>query len=90
MRNSFLVVLVLSGLLVQLQGCKRKTPADNSQTSSNRPIQAATESGIEMVQIPGGRFTMGDKDEIDAAPHEVVLSSFYIDTYLVTQEHYQR
>ena len=33
---------------------------------------------------------MGDKDEIDAAPHEVVLSSFYIDTYLVTQEHYQR
>ncbi len=43
-----------------------------------------------MVLIPGGRFMMGDEDEVDATPHEVVVSSFYMDKYLVTQEQYQR
>ncbi|MBN1126661.1 MAG: formylglycine-generating enzyme family protein [Sedimentisphaerales bacterium] len=33
---------------------------------------------------------MGDKNEPDAQPHEVALSSFYIDKYLVTQEQYQK
>jgi len=43
-----------------------------------------------MVLLPGGRFTMGDKDEADATPHEVSVSPFYIDTHLVTQEQYQK
>jgi formylglycine-generating enzyme required for sulfatase activity len=43
-----------------------------------------------MVQLPRGHFTMGDQDEVDAKPHEVVVSSFYVDKYLVTQEQYQR
>ncbi len=90
MKIRFLSLLILSGALVLVQGCKRKIPADSAPTSSNRSTQATTESGIETVQIPGGRFTMGDEDEIDAAPHEVLLGSFYIDTYLVTQEHYQK
>lgn len=33
---------------------------------------------------------MGDKAEIDATPHEVVVSSFYLDKHLVTQEQYQK
>ena len=33
---------------------------------------------------------MGDKDEVDAPPHEVVVSPFLIDQYLVTQEQYQK
>ena len=33
---------------------------------------------------------MGDENEVDANPHEVVLSSFYMDKYLVTQEEYRR
>ena len=33
---------------------------------------------------------MGDKDEIDAPPHEVAISPIYMDAFLVTQEHYQR
>jgi formylglycine-generating enzyme required for sulfatase activity len=44
----------------------------------------------EMVLIPKGGYTMGDKDEDDAKPHHVVISSFYLDKYLVTQEHYQK
>jgi formylglycine-generating enzyme required for sulfatase activity len=43
-----------------------------------------------MVQIPGGKFMMGDKDEIDATPHEVVVSSFSMDRHLVTQEQFQK
>jgi len=33
---------------------------------------------------------MGDEDEVDAKPHEVFVSSFYIDKYPVTQGEYQR
>ena len=33
---------------------------------------------------------MGDKEEVDAAPHEVVVSPFYIDKNLVTQERYEK
>jgi len=33
---------------------------------------------------------MGDKEEVDAAPHEVVVSSFSIDRYLVTQDQFQK
>jgi len=47
-------------------------------------------SKIEMVQINGGRFTMGAKDEPDAPLHEVSVTSFLMDKYLVTQEQFQR
>jgi len=43
-----------------------------------------------MVLIPGGRFIMGEENQIDAAPHEVVLSPFYMDKNLVTQEQYEK
>jgi sulfatase modifying factor 1 len=33
---------------------------------------------------------MGDKDEVDAPPHEVTVSPFLMDRHLVTQEQYQR
>jgi formylglycine-generating enzyme required for sulfatase activity len=42
-----------------------------------------------MLEIPAGRFMMGDADEVDAAPHEVSISGFYLDKYLVTQEQFQ-
>ena len=43
-----------------------------------------------MVQIPGGKFMMGDKDEVDALPHEIAVSSFLMDRQLVTQEQFQK
>jgi formylglycine-generating enzyme required for sulfatase activity len=43
-----------------------------------------------MVLIAGGPFTMGDKDEPDAPPHEVGVSSFLMDKHLVTQEQYEK
>jgi formylglycine-generating enzyme required for sulfatase activity len=43
-----------------------------------------------MVLISAGRFLMGDKEEVDAPPHEVAVSAFYIDKNLVTQAQYEK
>src|SRR5262249_26530237 len=94
-----MVGLCVLGLL--LAGCQQRTP-DSSATPrdavSNTPAagQAAPvnahrgETAAEMIQIPAGRFIMGDKNEVDAAPHEVAVSAFSMDKNLVTQEHYQK
>jgi formylglycine-generating enzyme required for sulfatase activity len=43
-----------------------------------------------MVQIPAGKFIMGDKDEVDAPPHEVIVDAFLMDARLVTQDLFQK
>lgn len=43
-----------------------------------------------MVLVSGGKFVMGDKDEVDAPPHEVSVSPFFMDRNLVTQEQFQK
>ena len=50
----------------------------------------AAEPLAEMVEIKPGKFIMGDKAEPDATPHEVSVSAFFIDKYLVTQELFQK
>ena len=47
-----------------------------------------TESGIEMISLPGGTFTMGSRaGEKDEQPtHDITLSPFWIDKYEVTHE----
>jgi formylglycine-generating enzyme required for sulfatase activity len=50
---------------------------------------ASVPSASGMVQVRAGHFGMGDKSESDAAPHEVSVSAFLIDTHLVTQEKFQ-
>jgi len=62
---------------------------EESDRAANTP-QAQVGAAAEMVSIPGGPFTMGDKDEPDATPHEVVVSPFLMDKYLVTQEQYEK
>jgi formylglycine-generating enzyme required for sulfatase activity len=59
---------------------------------SDAPTKAAPATGIatNMVRIQGGRFTMGDKAEVDAPLHEVEVSPFLIDKYLVAQEQYEK
>ena len=100
--SSFVLVLVL-GLF---SGCERKgenanramvdSAAAKSAASSSSsaeataaPINPADSKG-EMVQIARGRFIMGDKNEIDAPPHEVIVSSFLMDKHPVTQEQFQK
>ena len=50
----------------------------------------ATATAAAMVSIPAGKFIMGDKDEVDAPPHEVTVSAFFIDRQLVTQQQYAK
>ena len=95
--------LIGAGIAAGTVGCDRGSPVDNhasakptvnSSNSVTKPLtpanQAGTNSPSGMVVISGGRFTMGEKSEVDAPLHEVVVSSFYIDKYLVTQEQYQK
>ena len=90
MKRYVIAAFLLPVTLVLLQGCKRKAPNDAAEVQGDAQSETKTESGVEMVRLRGARFTMGDKDEVDAVPHEVVVSSFYMDKYLVTQEEYQR
>lgn len=94
-RITFTDVAVM-GAAMLLSGCERQPTAPSSETpaqsqSENAPtIQEESDSISGMVLISGGSFMMGDEDEIDAPLHEVVLSPFYADTHLVTQQQYQK
>jgi formylglycine-generating enzyme required for sulfatase activity len=60
-------------------------------SSGDSPKAIKTKSGVEMILVPGGAFTMGDKQgDVDEEPHEVYIDSFYIDKYPVTQEEYEK
>ena len=97
------VAVVLAGMLAVLAGCDRRTtsgtttPTNDGPTAPSVPAKGSggrdgtgAEFKSAVVQLPGGRFMMGTKDEIDATPHEVVVSSFSIDKHLVTQEQFQK
>ena len=89
MKHYIHVVFLLSVAFILIQGCKRKDTNETSKNPADATGEIKAEAGTEMVLIPAGRFTMGDEKEIDAKPHEVVISSFYMDKYLVTQEQYK-
>ncbi len=93
-RSNLAAPLLLAGTLALLPGCDRKTPADAPQLSVAAPEIAAakpdTNLVADIVAITGGHFVMGDATGVDAPPHEAVVSSFYMDKYLVTQEQYQK
>jgi sulfatase modifying factor 1 len=76
-------------LLVFLIGsaCQR---VDRSVPALETPEIIVTEGGVEMVLVPGGRFTMGnDNGEPDQGPtHDVKITPFLMDRYEVTQAAY--
>ena len=63
-----------------------------SQQPAVTPETVTTESGIEMISLPGGTFTMGSRaGEKDEQPtHDVTLSPFWMDKYEVTHEDVRR
>jgi formylglycine-generating enzyme required for sulfatase activity len=89
MKHCLMTAFTLLVTLASLQGCKRKALDDTAQAPTATSAESKAESSAGMVLIPAGRFTMGDKNQIDAAPHEVAISSFYMDKNLVTQEEYE-
>jgi formylglycine-generating enzyme required for sulfatase activity len=58
------------------------------QNSSSGTFETVTKSGVAVVFLPGGSFSMGsDRDSQDEAPsHKVILKSFLIDQFEVYHE----
>ncbi len=81
--------MVLSGVAEALTG------ADSSKAEKGGPVELPRKvtclSGLAMIQVPAGSFTMGDgRGEIDEKPHRVSLASFLVDVLPVTQREYER
>src|SRR5439155_2075080 len=86
---------VLLCVVALLPGCERKASNEIPKAPATPPKETANlnqagTNATEIVQITGGKFIMGDKDEVDAPPHEAVVSSFFIDKHLVTQVQFQK
>jgi len=80
-------LLMLAGAGVLDTGCQKRP--DSSAAQSNIQV-VTTKSGIEMVRIPGGSFSMGSEaGATDETPvHRVYVSAFLMDRYEVTQKRY--
>jgi formylglycine-generating enzyme required for sulfatase activity len=95
MRHKVLPALAAFAALALLPSCERKATTQElnaPSVPSNETTNAnpATKKEPEMVQIPAGIFVMGDKNEVDAPQHEVVVDAFLMDARLVTQDLFQR
>ena len=85
-KSIYLSVCSLSAFLVA--GCGGAVNPDDP--GANLPTLQPP-SGGKMVLVPAGTFTMGDgAGRPDETPHSVSVSEFYIDTYPVTQELYEK
>jgi formylglycine-generating enzyme required for sulfatase activity len=95
MRYKVVVRFAAFAALAVLPGCGRKAAIQESNapavpSGETTDASSAKSNAPDMVQIPGGKFIMGDKDEVDAPPHEIVVSAFLMDARLVTQDLYQK
>ncbi len=63
-------------------------PSTPGTVNLSTPLDVTTKSGVAMVSLPGGEFTMGsDRANPDEAPaHKVKVSPFLMDTFEVTHE----
>jgi len=69
-----------------------KPDTSSSKAESSGPVEIVTKSGVEMVALSGGEFTMGtDKGNPDEAPlHKVKVTGFLIDKFEVTGEMFKK
>jgi formylglycine-generating enzyme required for sulfatase activity len=81
-RHTTTVAVGLSLLLIALAGVTHTAPGLTT---------IKTKLGTEMVLVPAGQFTMGSNtgSADEKPPHKVTVSSFYMDTHLVTQRSYE-
>src|SRR4051812_19085036 len=62
------------------------TGASAARAGNNKAPSVVTKSGVEMVALPGGEFTMGSAhgNPDESPPHTVSVSAFLIDKFEVT------
>jgi len=92
------VLPAAAAFLALLSGCEKAGTTSQSQTQSSQPakvsatapVEFTTKSGVEMVYLPGGEFTMGNnRGNPDEAPaHRVKVSDFAMDKYEVSHEQF--
>jgi len=72
-------------LSILLASCNDSGKPGSTTTTA---IEITTTSGVAMVYLPGGAFTMGsDKESVDEKPaHQVTISAFLMDQYEVSAE----
>ena len=87
-------VLQLIPLLLVVSACSKNDDGIAPETAGGNAMELPVHrpvSGGEMVLVPAGEFTMGDPaGRPDESPHEVSLSAFYADRYLVSQQIFER
>lgn len=71
-----------------IAGLSCVAPAGESNAEPANPVEVVTQSGVPMVYLPGGEFTMGSNQghQDEAPPHKVKVSRFLMDKFEVTQE----
>ena len=98
--NSRVVLCLAAPVLLWVAGCGKpeadSSPGGNSSERAatgagqgpGEPFGVVSKSGIEMVAIPGGEFSMGSSqgNPDEAPPHKVSISGFLMDKLEVTQE----
>jgi formylglycine-generating enzyme required for sulfatase activity len=86
----------LSLVLVFLVACGKQADAPRTEAApgkgeipaAGQPMEVISSSGVEMVYLPGGEFTMGSSsgNPDESPPHKVKVSPFLMDKYEVTQD----
>ena len=84
-------MLTAIACLALLTGCKEGASASSSKAAAQSSAEK-TASGIEMISLPGGTFTMGTNEgNADEGPaHKVTVSPFWIDKYEVTHDQFAK
>jgi formylglycine-generating enzyme required for sulfatase activity len=94
MNQRLTIFLASAAVLAAIAGCERAPSSQAARAPTPQPKASASAlpsaANAKMALIPGGQFLMGDKAQADAPPHEVTISSFWMDKYLVTQAQYQK
>jgi formylglycine-generating enzyme required for sulfatase activity len=85
---SLLIILAMSAS----GGCEKTTSAPESAGTKAEPSAVVTQSGVEMVALPGGEFLMGtaDGNPEEGPPHKVSVSPFLMDKFEVTHEQFAK
>jgi formylglycine-generating enzyme required for sulfatase activity len=91
MHHSLSIPLLLSAALV-LPSCNNSNKSGPESSSTAGVVPVVTASGVQMVYLPGGEFTMGsDKESPDEKPaRKVNIVPFLIDQFEVTAAMFEK
>lgn len=88
MKRVWICILLIISSAVASMGCKKER-AGSEKSGGQFPV--VTRSGIEMIFLPGGTFTMGNPDvPEEGPPHQVTVTGFLMDKYPATHELFEK